>query len=55
MSCDKQKPLYLYYKSAYGHQTWQDGNLPWRAPNHKSQMTIWSYGLLEWLGKERVA
>ena len=20
---------YLDYQSAYGHQTWQDGNLPW--------------------------
>ena len=26
-SCDKRKPLYPYYQSAYDHQTWQDGNL----------------------------
>ena len=24
----KPKSLYLFYQSAYGHQTWQDGNLP---------------------------
>ena len=23
------KSLYLHYHSAYGHQTWQDSNLPW--------------------------
>ena len=23
----KLKSLYLFYQSAYGHQTWQDGNL----------------------------
>ena len=28
-SRDKPKPLYLYCHIAYGHQTWQDGNLPW--------------------------
>ena len=26
------KPLYLYYHGAYGHQTWQGGDLPWGAP-----------------------
>ena len=31
----QKKSLYLHYQSAYGHQTWQDGNLPWRAPTHK--------------------
>ena len=29
---DKQKPFYLHCYSAYDHQTWQDGDLPWRAP-----------------------
>ena len=29
--CDKLKPLYLLYYSAYNHQTWQDGDLPWGA------------------------
>ena len=32
-SRDKQK--YLHYQSAYGHQTWEDGNLPWWAPAYK--------------------
>ena len=27
-SCDKLKPSYLQYQSPYGHQTWQDGDLP---------------------------
>ena len=27
-SCDKLKALCLHYHSIYGHQTWQDGNLP---------------------------
>ena len=31
-SHDKLKPLYLHYQRAYGHQTWQDGNLPWWTP-----------------------
>ena len=26
------KLLHLYYHSAYGHQTWQGGDLPWGAP-----------------------
>ena len=34
-SCDKLKSVYLHYHSAYGYQTWQDGNLPWWAPAHK--------------------
>ena len=25
---NEQKLLYLYYQSAYGHQTWHDGSLP---------------------------
>ena len=31
----KLKPLYLYYPTAYGHQTWQHGNLHGRAPIYK--------------------
>ena len=31
-SHDKQKPVCLYYHSAYGHQTWQVGDLPWGCP-----------------------
>ena len=31
----KQKPLYLFYQSAYGLQSWQDGNLTWQAPTYK--------------------
>ena len=26
------KETYIHYESANGHQTWQDGNLPWLAP-----------------------
>ena len=26
---------HLHYQSAYGHQTWQDGNFPWWASIHK--------------------
>ena len=29
------KSLYIHYYSAYGYQTWQDGNLPWWAPAYK--------------------
>ena len=29
------KTLYLHYHNAYGHQTWQGGDLPQRAPTHK--------------------
>ena len=28
MSRDKQKPLNLHYKSAYGNQTWLNGYFP---------------------------
>ena len=43
-SLDKLKPLYFLCRSAYGHQTWQDGNLSWWAPTHKVTKTIntWS-------------
>ena len=34
-SCEKLKPLYFHYHSAYGHYTWQDGNLLWRTPTRK--------------------
>ena len=34
-SRDKQKSLYLYHQSAYGHQTWQDGSSPWWPATHK--------------------
>ena len=27
IACDKLKPLYLHYHSAYGYQTWHDGHL----------------------------
>ena len=39
-SRDKLKTLYLHYQSAYGHQTWQDGNLPWWVPAHKVTWTL---------------
>ena len=32
---DKLKHLHLHYHSTYGHQTWQDDDLPWWAPTHK--------------------
>ena len=32
--CNKQKPLHLYYQRVHCHQTWQDGNLPWRTRTH---------------------
>ena len=38
-SGDKRKPLYLHYQSACGHQTWQNGNLPW-VPTFK---ITWSF------------
>ena len=39
-SRDKQKPLYLHYRSAYGHQNWQVDNLPRWVPTCKS---TWPY------------
>ena len=27
-----KKPLYLHYHSAYVHQIWQDGDVPWGSP-----------------------
>ena len=36
------KNIYLYYHNAYGHQTWQSGNLPWRDPtNNVTLITLW--------------
>ena len=32
---DWLKLLNLHYHIAYGHQTWQDGNLPWWARAYK--------------------
>ena len=32
MSRDKQKPPYIFYQSAFDHQTEQDDNLPWQTP-----------------------
>ena len=34
-SRDNWKSLYLYLKSTYGYQTWQDGDILWETPNHK--------------------
>ena len=34
-SQDKLKPLNLHYHSVYGHQTCNNGNIPWQTPNHK--------------------
>ena len=44
-SCDKLKALYFHYQSAYGHQTWQDVNLPCWAPAIKSfdPLLTWSF------------
>ena len=41
----KQKPLFLYYQSAYGRQTWQDDDLRWWAPNYKAILDPLSRGL----------
>ena len=37
----KLKTLYMDHHSAYGHQTWQDRNLPWWAPTHN---VSWPFG-----------
>ena len=42
--CGKPGTWYLNYQSTYGHQTWQNGKLPWWAPNNKV-MTLWSHEL----------
>ena len=51
---NKLNSLYLQYHSAYGHQTWQEGNLRKWAPAHKvtwlfdhgvlwNQVTTWNH------------
>ena len=47
-SRDKLKSFFDYH-CAYGHQTWQDVNLPWWAPAHKvtSRGLVRSHGKLE--------
>ena len=39
-SIDKLKSLYLHYHSVYDHQTCKDGDISWRAPNHKVIQSI---------------
>ena len=39
-SLDKLKSLYLHYHSVYDHQTCKDGDISWRAPNHKVIQSI---------------
>ena len=51
-SCDKIKPLYFHYQSAYGYQTWQDGKLPWWARVFKvtfpfAHVILWDH-LINW-------
>ena len=48
-SLEKLKPFYLYYQSAHGYQTWQDGNLPWWALSYKvasnfDHVVFWDHG-----------
>ena len=38
---EKLKSLYLHYHNAYGDQTWQEGNLPWKVPVFKFK---WAFG-----------
>ena len=35
---ERLKPLYLHFQRAYGHQTWQNGNMPWWTPAHKVKL-----------------
>ena len=42
----KLKTLYLHYHSVYGHQTCQDGNLPWLTPAYKVTSPF-DYGVLQ--------
>ena len=49
--CKKLKSLYLHYQSAYGHHTWQDGNLPWWALAYKvtwpfNHVVLWDHMLM---------
>ena len=34
-SRDKLKQLSIHFRSAYGHQIWQNDDLPCEAPSHK--------------------
>ena len=36
-----QLKICFHYQGAFGHQTWQNGNLPWLAPV-SSHITLWS-------------
>ena len=36
----QSKSIYLHYHGVYGHQTWQDGDLPWEAAAH---WVIWPF------------
>ena len=42
-SHDKLKPLYLHYHNAYGDQTLEDGDLPWKASIYK---VAWTFSLV---------
>ena len=42
-SRNKVRTLRLYYQSVHGHQTWQNGDLPWRAPKHNGHVVFWSH------------
>ena len=35
LALQPRQTLYLHYHNAYGHQTWQDGDLPRGASTHK--------------------
>ena len=47
-SPDKLKSICFHYRSVYGHQTQQNGNLPWWAPAYKvtlpfDHVVLWDY------------
>ena len=37
---EKLQPLHLHYHGAYGHQTSQDGDVPWEAPNYNVKQSF---------------
>ena len=41
-SRDKLESLYLCYQSVYGHETWQDGNLPFLPMILHDPLFTWS-------------
>ena len=42
----KLKAIYLHYHGAYGHQTWQDADLPWLTPTHEVTLPFgWRFTL----------